>query len=94
MVRCCRSQCGIIRVWERVVPIELVLMGIARLAVFGGIGKIWAIWRHMGTRNLIAIAFDNPKLKVNYFLHTESDILAKKENPLGSPKEHTRWNIG
>ena len=84
------SQRRVIRVREGIVPMKLLLTGVSCLAVLSCSGEIGTIRRHMGTRDLVAIAFDDSQLKIEVLLHAEDNVLFEDKHPFYSPEERAR----
>jgi hypothetical protein len=72
---------------EGIVPVQLIFAWIARLAVFGSGWKIGEVRRGVGAGHFVAIALDNPQLKVEMLLHTQDDILIENEHTLCPTKQ-------
>jgi len=83
----------VIWVGERIVPVEFVLMRIARLAILGRRGEIGIIRRCIGLRNLIAVALNDSQLEIEVLVYAEDNTLVKKKAALNPAKERTGWNV-
>jgi hypothetical protein len=90
VVRVGAGKRRVIRMRKRIVPVELLLVGIGRPAILGSIRDV--LWGP-GARNLVAVALDHPQLKVQMLLYTEGNPAFEKEHPLHAPKKRTRGDV-
>ena len=87
------SQRRVIRVRKRVVPVKLLFARIGCPAILSCSGEIGIIRRDMGTRDLVAIAFDDSQLEIEVLLHAEDNVLFEDKHPFYSPEECARRDV-
>ncbi len=87
------SQRRVIRVREGIVPMKLLLTGVSCPAELSCGREIGTIRRYMGTRDLVAIAFDDSQLEIEVLLHAEDNVLFEDKHPFYSPEERARRDV-
>jgi hypothetical protein len=93
VVRIGAGQRRVVRVGKGIVLIKLLFMRIRRPTILSCIREIGLIRRDMGTRDLVAIAFDYSQLEIEVLLYTEDDGLSKDKHPFHPSEECARGNV-